>query len=307
MIRLPEELQYIQNSLKKNKTTDARMDGKVCVVTGATSGVGYQAARRLAEGGQSCAGVPEQEKGQQVQAELTNDFGCRAEVVIADFRKLSEVSHAASAISRMYPEIHVLVNNAGVFNKSRHLTPDGNEEIFGVIHLASFLFTKMLLENLKKGAPSRIIDINSEAHRFGGLNPDDLNWSRRPYIALRAYGAAKIAQILTSQEMAKRLNGSGVAVNVMHPGAVRTNIGMNNNIFYRIYSRYILHWFLKDPVISGDAIYYLAAAPEMQSVSGKFFNRTIEEKPASYVIKDVLRHQIWERSEALVQPFLETS
>ena len=306
MIKLPEELQYIQNSLKKQKTTDARMDGKVCVVTGATSGVGYQAARRLAEGGAQLVMVcRNREKAEQIQAELANDFGCCAEVVIADFRKLSDVSHTASTISNMHPEIHVLVNNAGVFNKSRHLTPDGNEEIFGVIHLASFLFTKMLLENLKNGAPSRIIDINSEAHRFGGLNPDDLNWSKRPYIALRAYGAAKIAQILTSQELAKRLNGSGVTVNVIHPGAVRTNIGMNNNIFYRFYSRYILSWFLKDPVISGDAIYYLAAAPELQSVSGKYFNRTIEEKPANYVIKDDLRMKIWERSEALVQPFLE--
>jgi NAD(P)-dependent dehydrogenase (short-subunit alcohol dehydrogenase family) len=306
MIKLPEELQYIQNSLKKQKTTDARMDGKVCVVTGATSGVGYQAARRLAEGGAQLVMVcRNREKASQVQDGLVNDFGCRTEIIIADFRKLSDVSHAASTISKMHPEIHVLVNNAGVFNKSRHLTPDGNEEIFGVIHLASFLFTKMLLENLKNGAPSRIIDINSEAHRFGGLNPDDLNWSKRPYIALRAYGAAKIAQILTSQELAKRLNGSGVTVNVIHPGAVRTNIGMNNNIFYRFYSRYILSWFLKDPVISGDAIYYLAAAPELQSVSGKYFNRTIEEKPANYVIKDDLRMKIWERSEALVQPFLE--
>jgi retinol dehydrogenase-13 len=307
-MKLPEELQFIENSLKKQKTTDARMDGKVCVITGTTSGVGYQAARRLAAGGAHLVMVcRNKEKAQQVQAELENEFGCRAEIIIADFQKLREVSQAAADISNRHSVIHVLVNNAGVFNKSRKLTPDGNEMVFGVIHLASFLLTKKLIENLKNGAPSRIIEINSEAHRFGGLNPDDLNWSKRPYIGLRAYGAAEIAQILTSQELAQRLSGSGVTVNILHPGAVRTNIGMNNNIFYRFYSRYILHWFLKDPVLSGNAVYYLAAAPELQSISGKYFNQTIEEKPASYVLKDEMRQKIWERSEELVQPYLEAS
>jgi len=307
-MRLPEELQYIENSLKEQNTTAARMDGKTCVITGTTSGVGYQAAKRLAEGGAHIVMVcRNREKAQKVQAELVHDYGSRVDVVIADFQKLSEVSRAAAEIAKAHPKIHVLINNAGVYNESRHLTPDGNEMIFGVIHLASFLITKLLLNNLRDGAPSRIIDVNSEAHRFGGLNLTDLDWSKRPYIALRAYGAAKIAQLLTGLELAERLSGSGVTVNVMHPGAVRTNIGMNNNIFYRFYSRYILRMFLKDPVIAGDAIYYLAAAPELQTVTGKFFNRTIEEKPASYILKDDLRQKIWVRSEELIQPYLEKS
>ena len=301
-------MQYIENSLKKQNKTAVRMDGKTCVVTGANSGVGYQAAKRLAEGGAHIVMVcRNREKAQKVQSELANTHGSRVDLIIADFQKLSEVSRAAAEISNAHPKIHVLVNNAGVFNKRRRLTPDGNEMIFGVIHLASFLFTKLLLKNLKNGAPSRIIDINSEAHRFGGLNLKDLDWSRRPYIALRAYGAAKIAQLLTALELAERLSGSGVTVNIMHPGAVRTNIGMNNNIFYRLYSRYLLGLFLKDPVIAGNAVYYLAAAPELQTVTGKFFNQTIEEKPASYILKGDLQQKIWERSEALIQPYLEKS
>lgn len=307
-MRLPEELQYIENSLKEQHTTAARVDGKICVITGANSGVGYQAAKRLAEGGAHIVMVcRNREKAQKVQAELINTFGPKVDLVIADFQKLSEVSRAAAEISGAHPKIHVLVNNAGVFNESRHLTPDGHEMIFGVIHLAHFLFTKLLLNNLKNGAPARIIDINSEAHRFGGLNLKDLDWSKRPYIGLRAYGAAKIAQLLTGLELAGRLAGTGVTVNIMHPGAVRTNIGMNNNIFYRFYSHYILSFFLKDPIVSGNAIYFLAAAPELETVTGKFFNRTIEEKPASYILKDDLRQKIWERSEELIQPYLENS
>lgn len=307
-MKLPEELQYIQNSLLPQKTTSARLDGKTCVISGATSGVGYQAARCLAEGGAQLVLVcRDPQKAQSVKDDLVQEFGTRVDIAIADFTRLSQVRTAALEIAAAHPRINVLINNAGVFNKKRQLTPDGNEVVFGVIHLAAFLFTRLLLENLKRGAPARVIDINSEAHRFGGLNLDDLDWSRRPYIGLRAYGAAKIAQLLCGLELAQRLQGSGVTVNIMHPGAVRTNIGMNNNFLYRFYSRHILRWFLKDPAVSGRAIYYLAAAPELESVTGKFFNQTIEEKPASYILKDKLQKGIWERSEQLIKPYVEAS
>ena len=307
-MKLPEELQFIENGLKSQKTTAARMDGKICVISGTTSGVGYHTARRLAEGGAQLVMVcRNQEKAQKLQTELASEFGAQADVFLADFEKLSEVSRAAAAIARKYPKIHVLINNAGIHNTRCRLTTDGNEMVFQVIHLASFLLTTKLIENLKKGAPARVIDVNSEAHRFGGLNPNDLTWQKRPYIPLRAYGAAKIAQLLCALELADQLSGSGVTVNIVHPGEVRTNIGMNNNIFYRFYNRYLLRWFLKDPAISGNTLYYLAAAPEMQQVTGKFFNQTIEEKPASYVIKEGLQRTIWERSQQLIQPYLENS
>jgi NAD(P)-dependent dehydrogenase (short-subunit alcohol dehydrogenase family) len=161
------------------------------------------------------------------------------------------------------------------------------------------------MPNLQAGAPSRVIDINSEAHRFGGLNIHDLKWEKRPYIGLRGYGAAKIAQVLTMQEYARKLDGSGVTVNAMHPGAVRSGIGMNNGLLYRLYSRYILNIFLKDPKIAGNAIYYLAAAPEMAGISGRFFNQTIEEKPAPYIMSPEIRKSIWTISEQLTVPYLE--
>jgi len=305
MIKLPDELAYITNSLKPQKTTDARLDGKLCVISGTTSGVGYQAARQLAKAGAQLVMIcRNREKALKVQSELARDFNAQADIIIADFQSLAEVARAGDEIAKTYPKVDVLINNAGVFNKQRQLTLDGHEMVFGVIHLASFLLTHKLLPNLKNGAPSRIIEINSEAHRFGGLNMKDLDWSKRPYIALQAYGAAKIAQLLTGLELAKRLEGSGVTVNMMHPGAVRTNIGMNNNFFYRFYSRYIIGWFLKDPLQSGKDIYYLAAAPELQSQTGKYFNQTNEEKPASYVMKEGRQEQVWERSLQIIQPYL---
>jgi retinol dehydrogenase-13 len=299
-MKFPEELQFIPNSVAAQKSTKARLDGKVSVITGATSGIGLEVAKRLAVGGAKVVMVcRNKEKALKVQSELAQNYGAKTEIILADFEKLSEVRRAAEEISVKYPEINVLINNAGVFNKRRRLTADGNEVVFQVIHLASFLFTRLLIDNLKAGAPSRIIEVNSEAHRFGGLNIKDLNWKKRLYIGLRGYGAAKIAQLLAALEMAEQLKGSGVTINAMHPGAVRTNIGMNNNLLYRIYNKYILRWFLRDLSMAGEALYYLAAAPELETVSGKFFNRTIEEKPAAYVLDLELGKKVWEISEQL--------
>jgi NAD(P)-dependent dehydrogenase (short-subunit alcohol dehydrogenase family) len=304
-MKLPEELQFIQNSRKPQRSTDARLDGKTCVITGATSGIGYEAAKKLAEGGANLVIVCRNpEKAALIQKELTSDYGVNVDMVLANFQELYEVRQAGLTIRERYPEIHILISNAGVFNKRRQLTPDGYEMTFGVIHLASFLLTKLLTENLKAGAPSRILYISSEAHRFGGFSINDLNWEKRPFVGLWAYGAAKTAQIHTATLLAEHLKSSGVTVNIMHPGAVRTNIGMNNSIFYRLYKRWILRWFLKDPEISANAIYFLAADPSMKNVTGKFYNLTIEEKPAWYSVKADQSQTVWEKSEAIIQPYL---
>jgi retinol dehydrogenase-13 len=302
-MRLPEELQFIENSRLPQKTTKARVDGKICVITGATSGVGYETARQLARGGAYLVLVcRNKEKALRVQSEMERDFGAKSDIFIADFLELAQVRRAAMEISQKYPKINILINNAGMFNTRRRLTPDGNEMVFQVIHLAAFLFTKTLTKNLKAGAPSRILDINSEGHRFGGLNINDLNWSKRPYIDLRSYGAAKTAQLLAAWEFADQLKGSGVTINAMHPGAVRTNIGMNNGFLYLFYNRYVLWWFLTNPGVAGEEIYYLLAAPDMENVSGKFFNKTIEEKPATHAQSRELSRKIWEISELLTDP-----
>jgi NAD(P)-dependent dehydrogenase (short-subunit alcohol dehydrogenase family) len=282
------------------KTTPARMDGKVCVITGATSGVGLAAARRIAEGGGALVLIcRNSNKAARVVAELDADFGSSVDVVRADLSDLQQVRDAAGAVLEAHPHIDVLINNAGVHMTSRVLTSEGFETAWCVNHLASFLLTRLLLERLVESAPARILYVNSQGHRFGGLDLDDLDWARRRYRGLQGYGAAKTAQLLTVWELADQLEGTGVTINAMHPGAVVTNIGMNNGWLYRAYQRYLLWPLLKDPAISGEAIYYLVAAPEMAGVSGKFYNLTIEEKPAAHALDRELGRRVYEISEEM--------
>ena len=299
-MKVPEELQFMVNARLPQRHTDASMAGKLCVVTGATSGVGYQAVRRLARGGADLVIVCRNpEKTERVRAELHYEFGIRAHAVIADFTDLSAVRKAAETILRDHSRIDVLVNNAGLHCTRRTLTAAGLETVFCVNHLASFLLTRLLLERLIESAPARIIQVNSQGHRFGGLDPDDINWERRRYRGLKGYGASKTAQLLTVWELADRLRGTGVTLNAMHPGAVKSGIGGNNGPFYRLYNRLVVRPFLKDPAIAGDALYFLAAAPEMAGVSGRFFNLTIDEKPASHALDRELGKKIWALSERL--------
>jgi len=299
-LRLPEELQFIENARLPQKTTQARMDGKLCILTGATSGVGYHAAKRLAQGGARLVLVCRNpHKAAQVQAELQHAYGNQVDVLQADFSRLDEVRIAAKGILASYPHIDVLINNVGLHNTHRMMTNEGFESVFCVNHLASFLLTHLLLDRMVASAPSRILQINSQGHRFGGLDLSDLTWQRRKYHGLQAYGASKTAQLLTVWELAERLRGTEVTINAMHPGEVRTNIGMNNGPVYRFYQRYLIGWMLKNPNISGEAIYYLVAAPEMAAVSGTFFNQTIEEKPATHALDRELGKRIGAISEQL--------
>jgi retinol dehydrogenase-13 len=299
-LKLPEELQFIENARMPQKTTTARLDGQVCVITGATSGVGYETAKRLAQAGAHlvlvCRNI---EKAQGVKAELAALSNAEVDLVQADFSNLDDVQNAAHQILQQSPVIHVLINNAGMHMTTRKLTADGFEIVFAVNHLASFLFTRLLLERMIASAPSRIIQVNSEGHRFGGLRLDDLNWEKRRYKGLQGYGASKTAQLLTVWELAERLAGTGVTINAVHPGEVATNIGMNNGFLYRWYQKYLLFPLLKDPKISGEALYYFAAAPELSTTSGKFFNLTIEEKPAPHALDRITGKRIWDMSEEL--------
>lgn len=299
-MKWPEELQFIPNGRAVQKTTSARLDGKVCVITGATSGVGYSAAHRLARGGADlvlvCRNPSEM---QRVRKELVSSYSTRVDEVRADFVSLTEVRGAAAAILDHHGRLDVLINNAGVHCTKRSLTGDGNETAFAVNHLASFLLTTLLLPRITASAPSRIIQVNSEGHRFGSLDVEDVSWRRRRYTGLRGYGASKTAQLLTVWEFADRLAGTGVTINAVHPGAVRSRIGSNNGRLYRFYSGVFIQPFLKDPAVSGEAIYYLAAAPEMAATSGRFFNLTIEEKPSAQALDRDLGRRVWKLSREL--------
>ena len=295
--RVPDELAFLVNRRAVQKTTEAAMTGKVCVISGATSGVGLSAARRLARGGAHIVMVCRNaEKAEGVRRELAAQHGVPVDIVIADFSDLDAVRRAAEVLLRDYPRIDVLINSVGLHSTSRILTPAGFELVFCVNHLGPFLLTYLLLDRVKQSAPARVIQVNSEGHRFGGLDLEDLDWKRRRYKGLKGYGASKVAQLLTVWEFADRLKGSGVTINAMHPGDVRTNIGNNNGPLYRWWLHNVTWHVLKDPVISGEALYYLVAAPELAEVSGRFFHLTIDEKPAAHALDRELGRRVWNLS-----------
>ena len=271
--------------------------GQVSVVSGATSGVGLETIRRLARADAHIVMICRNPgKAENVRKELLARYNAPVDIVIADFSDLKTVRAAAEILLRDYPRIDVLINSAGLFSTSRTITRDGLETVFCVNHLAPFLLTHLLLDRLKQSAPARIIQVNSEGHRFGGLHLDDLSWDHRRYNGYRGYGASKIAQLLTTWEFADRLRGTGATINAMHPGDVRTNIGMNNGPLYRWFQHHVIWHTLKDPVISGEALYYLAAAPEMADVSGRFFHLTIDEKPAAPALDREMGRRVWDVS-----------
>jgi NAD(P)-dependent dehydrogenase (short-subunit alcohol dehydrogenase family) len=214
---------------------------------------------------------------------------------------LTQVKTTAQAILERYPKIDVLINNAGVHMTTRQLTADGYEMAWGVNHLSSFLITMMLLNRMKESTPSRIIHVNSEGHRFNGLKLEDLNWDQRRYNGYLGYGASKTAQLMTVWELDEILRGTGVTINALHPGAVKSNIGTNNGKVYNFISRYFIQPLLKNPEISGEAIYYLASSPDMEGVSGKFFNLTHEEIPATHARNRALGREVFKKSLEMVR------
>jgi retinol dehydrogenase-13 len=294
---LPDELKFIENRKAPQHRCDVSMAGKVCVISGATSGVGLEALRSLASRGAHLVMVCRNpEKAQKIIQEIQVRWSVPIDLVIADFSKLDQVRRAAATLIEQYPRIDVLINSAGLHSTMYTETEDGFETVFCVNHLASFLFTFLLMGRLKESAPSRIIQVNSEGHRFNGLDPADLNWKKHRYTGLKGYGASKTAQLLTVWEYADRLQGSGVTINALHPGDVRTNIGNNNGWLYRFFLHHVTWHFLKDPVISGEAICYLASAPELQTVSGRFFHLTNEEKPAAHALDRTMGKRMWDIS-----------
>jgi len=291
---------FLRNRKAVQKTTDASMAGKVCVITGSTSGVGLETVKRLARGGAHLVLVARnREKAEKVRDETTAAWNVPVDVVIADFERLSEVRTAARTILELCPRIDVLINCAGMHSTTRTSTADGYERVFAVNHLASFLFTRLLLGRIRESAPAQILQINSEGHRFNGLDPDDLGWNKRRYTGLKGYGASKTAQLLTVWEMAEELAGTGVTINAMHPGDVKTNIGSNNGRLYRFFFKHVTSHFLKDPVISGEAVYYLVATPDLAQTSGRFYHLTIEEKPAKHALDRDMGKRIYALSMAM--------
>jgi len=286
--------------MKEQLTTDVSMAGRVCIVTGANSGVGFETALQLGRHGAHLVMVCRNpQRGEDAKARIEAVATGPVDLILADLSRLDEVRRLAGTLLDRYPEIHVLVNNAGQYHTKRTLSPDGFELVFAINYLAVFLLTLLLLDRIRASAPARIINVSSAGHKFGGLDLNDLNWEKRPYRGLKGYGAAKTAGILFTRELADRLHGTGVTVLAPHPGEVFSNIGLNNGPIYRTFRKLVIDRLLKPTDTAGAALYYLAASPEVDGLSGRYFNMTHLEKPAPHARDRSLGRTLWLLSEQL--------
>ena len=224
------------------------------------------------------------------------------DLVCADLSLMSSVRTLSKTLLERYPQIHVLINNAGLHSTTRSITQEGFETTFAVNHLAPFLMTMLLLDRIKSSGPARIINVSSQGHRFGGLDLNDLHWDKRFYRGLKAYGASKTANLFFTWELAELLRDTNVTVNAVHPGEVKTQIGRENGKLWHAFHDNVVSRLLKDASLSGEALYYHAASPELAHVSGRYFNMTHEEKPHAHALPHANRSLakiVWLLSERL--------
>jgi retinol dehydrogenase-12 len=276
------------------------MRGKTCLVSGATAGIGKITATALAGmGAELVIHGRNQAKAEDVVREIQSTTGNKkVSYLLADFTDLDQVREMASTFLSTYPQLDLLVNNAGAFFNKRISTPYGVEMTFLVNHLAPFLLTNLLLDVLKSSAPARIITVSSEGHRQDKMDFNDLGFEKG-YFGMKAYARSKLANILFTIELAKRLEGSKVTANALHPGHIATDIWKTN---FGILGP-VLKWFMSRIALSPEEgaqnSIYLASSPEVSEISGKYFIKD-ETAPSSPLSSDpALARQLWEISENL--------
>ncbi|MDY0290166.1 MAG: SDR family NAD(P)-dependent oxidoreductase [Sphaerochaeta sp.] len=292
--------------LKNNKATPKQehtdFHGKMVVITGATSGIGYETARLYASHGAELLLINRnQDKSERLVDEIKRDFSVPCTFFIADFAHLNQVHAAATMLANLDRDIDVLIHNAGVYNTKKRFTADDIEEVFQVNFLSSFIINHRLKDTLAGQKSCRIILVNSEGHRFAiaGLKTDDLRWKKQRYTGLKGYGSAKTAQLLSMFQFSQYYNNSGVTINAMHPGDVKTEMGENNGRIYRFFKHHMINPTARTPDLSAQALYYLGVSPEVSAVNGKFFNFTTEEIPAPHALDPIVAEKLWETSLAM--------
>jgi NAD(P)-dependent dehydrogenase (short-subunit alcohol dehydrogenase family) len=271
----------------------------ICVVTGATSGIGKETAVALAKGGATVAVVCRtRDRGEPALAEIRRRSGNAAvSLFVADLSSLQAIRAVAAALQAALPRIDVLVNNAGLALRDRIVTEDGFENTFAVNHLAYFLLTRLLQPTLVASAPARIVNVSSEAHRWGAIRFDDL-MGEKTYDGWKAYAQSKLANVLFTYELARRLDGTGVTTNCLHPGLVGTAFASRGPTTIRILSR-LARPFLRSPASGAATSIYLASSPEVATVSGQYFagRRARRSSKASY--DGAVGARLWGVSERL--------
>lgn len=276
------------------------MDERICLITGATSGIGRVAARELARSGLRVVIVGREEgRVTETVAALREQTGSSAvEYLLADLSSQEQVRRLSDEFLRRYGRLDVLLNNAGAVFTSRQVTVDGIERTFALNHLAPFLLTNLLLNTLTSSAPARVVTVSSMAHSGAHMQLDDLQFERHPYRAFTAYGQSKLANILFTYELARRLDGTGVTANTLHPGFVATNFGRSNGgLWSPLFT--LLRPFMISAERGAQTSIYLATSPEVEGVTGRYFAdcKPRRSSAASYDVES--QRRLWETSEQL--------
>jgi NAD(P)-dependent dehydrogenase (short-subunit alcohol dehydrogenase family) len=275
------------------------MDEKVCLITGATSGIGKATATGLANMGASVVMIGrDRGRGEAALAEVKEkSTGASLNLMLADLSSQEEIRRLADEVKESYPRVDVLINNAGVIRSERITTADGLETTFAVNHLAHFLLTNLLLDALKASAPSRIVNVASGEQRNGTIDFDDLQ-GEKGYKGAKAYSQSKLATVLFTYELARRLEGTGVSANCLHPGVVGTNLGSGVSGVFGFTVR-ALRPLMKSPEKGAQTSVYLASSPEVEGVSGRYFAKKAEARSSDASYDERLARRLWEASADL--------
>ena len=272
------------------------MNGKICIITGANSGIGKATALGLAEMGATIVMVCRDfNRGDAAMKEIIEKTGNESiDLLIADLSSQKAIHHLVEEFNKKYQKLNVLINNAGLMLRRRTLSEDNIEMNFAVNHLAPFLLTNLLLDVLKKSAPARIINVSSGMHKRAKLDFDDLQCSKK-YRGFRAYSKSKLALILFTYELSRRLEDTDVTINALHPGVSKTELMRDLPYLVEL----IAKAFLKNPKKGAETSIYLASSPEVEGVTGKYFKNKSEDKSSeeSYNIDNA--QKLWKISEQL--------
>ena len=269
---------------------------RLVIITGATSGIGFATARKYASHGAEILSINRNEqKSIEFCEAIKNQYGTKCAYWIADLSRLSEVHAVAEKLAALETNIDVLIHNAGIFNTKKKITADNMEAVFQTNYLSTFILNYYLKEKFIKQNSGRILFVNSEAHRFAawGLHLDDLAWEKHAYSGLKSYGAAKLAQLLSMIKLNEYFTGTGVTINAMHPGNVKTNSGQNNGPIYKFFKKIVVDRSAKSADIAAEALYYLGVSKNLENISGKFFNLTTQEEPAPPALDEDAAEELW--------------
>lgn len=282
------------------------MQNKVVMVTGATNGIGFESAKALAALGATVVGVGRNpQKCADSAAAITRATGnAKVDFLVADLSVQAQVRQVADEFKRKYDRLDVLLNNAGGYFAKREVSADGIERTWALNHLNYFLLTEQVLDMLKASIPARIVNVSSGAHAMTrGINFADVEY-KTGYSGWTAYGQSKLANIMFTYDLARRLQGTSVTANVLHPGFVDTGFGHNNGGVMRSGMQLLQKIIAKKPEQGAATNVYLASSPDVAGVSGRYFDNCTEKKSSGASYDEAAQRRLWELSEQMVRQHL---